>query len=161
MKLLGKQLFSKLQFITSSTYTKKTKCLENIIGQECKRKTIIQLDRVIQRKIKVDQRKSASSVKVEIETELGIIISEQTVRRRLHGTDFKSRVARKTSQVDKINRAKRIQYAKTNRDEPLGFWDQVLWTDKSKFKLFGSDGKLIVWRTPSEAFNPKMCCSNP
>ena len=40
--------------------------------------------RIIQRKVKVDRRKSASSVKIDIESELEITISEQTVRRRLH-----------------------------------------------------------------------------
>ena len=43
-----------------------------------KRKTTVYLDQAIQRKIKADQRKSASSVKAEF----GIIISKQTVRRK-------------------------------------------------------------------------------
>ena len=70
---------------------KKTKCVQNIIGRGRKRKTTVYLDRAIQRKIKADRRKSASSVKAEF----GIIISEQTVRRRLHEAGFKGRVARK------------------------------------------------------------------
>ena len=41
----------------------------------------MRLDRIIQRKVKVDRRKSASFVKIDIESELGITISEQTVRR--------------------------------------------------------------------------------
>ena len=42
------------------------------------------MNRHIQRKIKADQRKSAPSVKVERQSELEIIISEQTIGRRLH-----------------------------------------------------------------------------
>ena len=98
-------------------------------------------------------------MKVEIETEFGIIISERTVRLRLHKVGFKGRVARKQPHIDKANHAKTIQYAKTYRNKPLGFWDQVLWTDESKFNLFGSDSKLMVWRTPSEALDSK--CSVP
>ena len=135
--------------------TKKTKCVQNIIGRGRKRKTTVYLDRAIQRKVKVDRRKSASSVKVEIETEFGIIISEQTVRRRLHEAEFKGRVARKKPYVDKANRVKRIQYAKKYREQLLCSWDQVLWTDESKFNLFGSDGKVMAWRTPKEAFDPR------
>ena len=41
----------------------------------------------------------------------------------------------------------------------LYFWDQVLWTDESKFNLFGSDGRVMVWRTPQEAFDPR--CTVP
>ena len=55
-------------------------------GRKCK--TTVYFDRAIQRKIKADRRKSASSVKAVIETEFGIIISEQTVRRRLHEAGF-------------------------------------------------------------------------
>ena len=67
----------------------KKKCIGNIIGRGRKRKTSIHLDRIIQRKVKVDRRKSASSVKIDIESELGITISEQTLRRRLHEIGLK------------------------------------------------------------------------
>ena len=61
--------------------------------------------------------------------------------------------------VDKSNRTKRIQYAKKYREQPLCFWNQVLWTDESKFNLFGSDGRVMVWRTTQEAFDPR--CTVP
>ena len=134
---------------------KKTKCAQNIIGRGGKRKTTEYLDRTIQRKIKADRPKSTSFVKAVIETEFEIIICEQTVCRRLHEAGFKGRVARKIPYVDKTNRMKRIQY----RKQPLCFWDQVLWTDESKFDLFGSDGMVMVWRTPQEAFDPR--CTVP
>ena len=51
------------------TKYKKKKCLENIIDRGRKRKTSMHLDRIIQRKVKVDRRKSASSVKIDIESE--------------------------------------------------------------------------------------------
>ena len=98
-------------------------------------------------------------MKTVIETEFGIIISEQTARRRLHETGFKGRAARKKPYVDKSNRMKCIQYAKKYREQPLCFWDQVLWTDESKFNLFGSDGRIVVWRTPQQAFDPR--CTVP
>ena len=31
----------------------------------------------------------------------------------------------------------------------------MLWTDESKFNLLGSDGRVIVWRTPQEAFDSR------
>ena len=71
------------------TKYKKAKCIENIIGRGRKYKTSMHLDRIIQRKVKVDRRKSASSVRIDIESELGITISEQTVRRRLHEIGLK------------------------------------------------------------------------
>ena len=81
------------------------------------RKTSMHLDRIIQRKVKVDRRKSASSVKIDIESELGITISEQAVRRRLHEIGLKGCVTRKKPYVNKI---KCLEYAKTYREKPLG-----------------------------------------
>ena len=138
---------------------KKTKCVQNIIGRGRKRKTTVYLDRAIQRKIKTDRRKSVSSVKAVIKTEFGIIISEQTVRRRLREAGFKGRVARKKPYVDKTNRMKRIPHAKKYREQPLCFRDQVLWTDESKFNLFESDERIVVRRTAQEAFDPR--CTIP
>jgi hypothetical protein len=66
------------------------------IGRGRKRKTSVHLDRVIQRKIKVNRRKSASSVKAEIEIE----------------ASFKGRVAWKKPYVDKANRGKELSMPK-------------------------------------------------
>ena len=135
---------------------KKIKCLQNIISRGQKRKTTGYHDRAIQRKIKADRRRSASFVKAVIETEFEIIISKQTVRRRLHEAGFKGCVARKKPYVDKTNRMKCIQYAKRYREQPLCFWDQVAWTDESKFNLFGSDGRVMDWRTPAGSIRSQM-----
>ena len=35
----------------------------------------------------------------------------------------------------------------------------MLWSDESKFNLFGSDGKVVVWRSPKEEFGPE--CTIP
>lgn len=37
----------------------------------------------------------------------------------------------------------------------LGYWNCVIWSDESKFNLFGSDGKAMVWRTLKEELDPK------
>ena len=61
--------------------------------------------------------------------------------------------------VNKINRGKRLEYARIHRDKPLGYWNDVIWSDKSKFNLFRSDGKVMVWRTTTEELDPK--CTVP
>ena len=39
-------------------------------------------------------------------------------------------------------------------ENPVGFWNTVVWSDESKFNLFGSDGKIMVWRSRNKEFNP-------
>ena len=63
------------------TKYKSTKCIGNMIGRGRKIKTTIHTNRIIQRKIKADRRKSSTSVKAELQTELNITISQTTIRR--------------------------------------------------------------------------------
>ena len=72
-----------------------------------KRTKTANINRIIQRKIKVDRRKSALSVKSKLKTELGLTISELIIRRRLYEIGFNGRVARKKSYVSKDNQVKR------------------------------------------------------
>ena len=44
-----------------------------------------------------------------------------------------------------------------NKD--MDFWKRILWSDESKFNLFGTDGKVMVWREPREEFQP--ACTVP
>ena len=122
------------------------------MGRGRRRKTRTYADRILQRKVRTNRRKSVSSVKAEVVNELIVIVSKLTVRRRLHEVSLYGRVARKKPYVNKINRHKHLEYAKNYREKPLGFWNKVLWSDESKFNLFGSDGKVVVWHSPKEAF---------
>ena len=117
------------------------------------------VDRIIQRKIKLDRRKSAPTVKTEIEKELGVIVHANTIRNRLHEIGLYGRVARKKPCVNKINRRKRIAYAKMMMKKSYDYWKHLLWSDESKFNLFGSNGKIMMWRSMMEEYDPK--CTVP
>ena len=138
---------------------KSMKSIENLMGRGRRRKTSTHTDRILQRRVKTNRRESAASVKSEPENELKIIISESTVRRRLHEVGLYGRVARKKSYVNWVNRRKRLEYAKNYREKPLGFWNKVLWSDESKFNFFGSNGKVTGWRSVKEEFEPE--CTIP
>ena len=141
------------------TKYKSTKCIGNMIGRGRKGKTTIHTDRIIQRQIKTDRRKSSTSVKAELQTELNITSPETTIRRRAHEIGLYGRVARKKPYLNKANRGKRLEYARTYREKPLCFWNNVIWSDESKFNLFGSDKKVMVWRSTKEELEPR--CTVP
>ena len=92
-----------------------SKCVQNIIGRDRQRKTTVQFDRIMQRKVKVDRHRLASSVKAEIASELGIIIFEQIVHCGLNEVGLKGRIARKKPYIVKANRIKRVEYAQRSR----------------------------------------------
>ena len=77
----------------------------------------------------------------------------------MHEIDLYGHVARKKPYVNKINRRKHLEYAKNYREKPLGFWNKMLWSDESKFNLFVSDGKVLVWRSPKKKFEPECSIS--
>ena len=95
-------------------------------------------NRLIQRKLKLVRRKSASMVKIEIENELGISLHVDTIRKRAHEVELFGRVARKKAYVNKINRGKRLKFAKEMLEKPVDFWKNVVWSNESKFNLFDS-----------------------
>ena len=102
------------------TKYKSTNCIGNIIGRGRKWKTAIHTDRVIQSKIETDRRTSSSSVKGELQNELNITILETTIRQRAHEVGLFGRVAGKKPYVNKVRQGKRLEYARTYRENPLG-----------------------------------------
>ncbi|GBM31488.1 hypothetical protein AVEN_141187-1 [Araneus ventricosus] len=40
-------------------------------------------------------------------------------------------------------------------DKDISFWKSAIFVDESKCNIFGSDGRIIVWRKPNEELNPK------
>ncbi|GFV00458.1 DDE_3 domain-containing protein [Trichonephila clavipes] len=38
---------------------------------------------------------------------------------------------------------------------PQQFWNEVIFSDESKFNIFGSDGRRMVWRKPNTSHHPK------
>ena len=98
---------------------KSTKCRANLFGRARRKKTT---DRLIQRKVKLNRRKSASAVKVEIENELRISLHVDTIRNRAHEARLFGRVARKKPYVNKLNRGKRLKFAKKTFEKLSSFW---------------------------------------
>lgn len=52
-------------------------------------------------------------------------------------------------------RVKRLEFALKYIDKPLEFWKQVLWSDESKFELFGRKQRARVWTKPGEKLADK------
>ena len=91
-------------------------------------------------------------MKVEIENELGISLHVDRIRNRTHEARLFGRVARQQPYVNKINRGKRLKFAK----EMLEKLSRVLFGPTSENSTFLAP---MVWRTPREEFDPKSTVS--
>lgn len=111
--------------------------------------------RYIKRCIDKNPFTSARKISDDLEKYQNKKVSPDTVRRCLHSQGLKSCTPRKKPFINTVNRKKRIEFARTYLDKPQDFWDTVIFTDESKYNIFGSDGRLKVWRREGEELNPK------
>lgn len=63
--------------------------------------------------------------------------------------DFHGRVPLKKPFINEKNQISRLNFAKTHISKDLNFWKTVIFSDESKFNIFGSDGRSYVWRKPN------------
>jgi DDE superfamily endonuclease len=55
----------------------------------------------------------------------------------------------------KKSQKKRLQFARLHISKDQNFWNSILWSDESKFNIFGSDGRIRCWRKKNEALKMK------
>ena len=89
----------------------------------------------------------------------GSTVSHSTVRRALRNSQYYGRVARKKPWVSKVNQKKRLEFARKHVNRDPEWWKRVIWTDESKFNLFGPDGRPMVWRQKNEETLVARLCS--
>lgn len=119
------------------------------------RKTIARVDRKI---INISENApftSSSKIKGILEESGGIRISDRTIRRRLVEGGLRSYKAVKKPLLRKKNVSARLQFALEHIAWTFDDWKKVVFSDESKFNLFGSDGAVKVRRPKSERLNKK------
>lgn len=86
-------------------------------------------------------------------------IHPRTIQRTLKDNGFRRRTPRKKPLLSEKNRKLRLEFAKEHKEKGIDFWKKVLFTDESKFNIFGSDGRAKVWRKTNTALDPKNLVS--
>lgn len=109
--------------------------------------------RTILGSVKQNPRITAIQIKSNIKESFGKEIHEDTVRKILKKSDFHGRVARRKPFISVINRKKRVDFANLYVNKPPEFWERVLFSDESKFCIFGIKGRKFIWRKSGTAFN--------
>uniref|UniRef100_A0A7I4Z4K4 Paired domain-containing protein n=1 Tax=Haemonchus contortus TaxID=6289 RepID=A0A7I4Z4K4_HAECO len=119
------------------------------------RKTTPRVDSLILRASMGDSRATASDIRKQVTSSSGISISQSTVQRRLRAGGLFGRRPSKKPLVSAKNRKARLDFARKhlawNRDD----WKKVLFSDESKFCLFGSDGIMYIRRPVNKRCDPK------
>ncbi|GBM57499.1 Transposable element Tc1 transposase [Araneus ventricosus] len=106
-------------------------------------------------KIRKNPRLSAVKLTTELEKRFAIKVNPGTVRRVIRSYGYNSRIVRRKCFVNEGTRKVRLDFAKSMVDKVISFCESVIFVDESKFNIFGSDGRVSVWRKPNEELNSK------
>lgn len=101
-------------------------------------------ERWLLRKVKENPKISAPKLAIEAEKYLKKKADPETIRIILRKNDLKGRFARKKPFVSKTNLAKRLSFVREHINKDFDFWRHVIFSDESKYNLFGSDGRVNV-----------------
>ncbi|GFV11001.1 transposable element Tc1 transposase [Trichonephila clavipes] len=112
-------------------------------------------ERRVIHQVKIDPKISAPKIAASTSNTLGRSVSAETVRRVLRKSGYNGRIARKKPLIGKRNRVKRLKFTKEHILKCQQFWNEVIFSDESKFNIFGSDGRRMVSRKPNTSHHPK------
>lgn len=113
-------------------------------------------DKLLIRMSKADPKKTAPILNSELKESYGVNCSVSTTKRRLnHGNLFGRRPMKKPL-VSLKNRKARVAFAKKHLNWTSQQWAKVLFSDESKFMMFGSDGIQYVRRPKGTRNDPKF-----
>lgn len=120
--------------------------------ERCGRPKITNLaeDRNIVITSKRNRKLTAPEITAHFNTNRSTKVSVDTVKRRLRNAGLFGRVAVKKPFLRKENMKKRLKWAHEHKNWSLEQWKNVLWTDESKFEIFGSKKRTYVRRKPGE-----------
>ncbi|CAK9806963.1 Transposable element Tc1 transposase [Anthophora quadrimaculata] len=99
---------------------------------------------------KRDRKLTAPEIRSEVNQSRDNPISLTTVKRRLRDANLFGRVAIRKPLLRPINKKKRLQWARRHESWTIEDWKKVLWTDESKFEIFGSKRRVFVRRSNKE-----------
>ena len=99
---------------------------------------------------KRNRRKIAPEITAEVNVGRSTPVSVSTVKRRLQEAKLHGRIAMKKPLLRKQNKQKRLKRAREHQHWMIEDWNKVLWTDESKFEVFGTRRRIFVRRSVAE-----------
>ena len=106
-----------------------------------------------------DRRLTGQQLQAQLNTGRSKQVSVSTVKRRLRAAGLTGRVAVRKPLLRWQNKKKRLAWAMKHRQWTTEDWKKVLWTDESKFEIFGSSRRVFVRRRVGERMVPR--CVTP
>jgi hypothetical protein len=111
--------------------------------------------KILRRIASKNPRTTAVLVTAELNIHLGDPVSTKTVRRELHRSNIHGRAAIVNPLITESNVQTRKRWCRNHKTWTSDKRKRVMWSYESSFALLPTSGRVYVWRTPKEAYNPK------
>jgi transposase len=112
-------------------------------------------ERNILRLLSSGQCSTAVDIKNTLLANDDVDVSAETLRNVLRRNGLESRIKRKKPLLTRKHRQCRLLFAKKYRNWTMEDWNRVIWSDESKFTVFGSDGREYCWKKPTDPLRPQ------
>ncbi|GFV81286.1 transposable element Tcb2 transposase [Trichonephila clavipes] len=97
---------------------------------------------------------SSAAIQAQVAPSLGAFVSSRTIRRRLAEGHLGSRHPLRVLPLTNTHRRLRLEWCRARGNWIVAEWNQVVFSDESRFNLSSDDNRVRVWRPRSECFNP-------
>ncbi|GFU15635.1 transposable element Tc1 transposase, partial [Trichonephila clavipes] len=111
--------------------------------------------RIIVGNVKTNPTISAPKWTTNVKNNFAKSCNPETIHRVLRKAGYQGRNIRRKPFVCKVNRKKGIDFAKGNEKQDRNFWNSMIFSDDSKFNIYGSDEHQKVCRKANAALEPK------
>lgn len=105
--------------------------------------------------VEINPRLSVSKLNAELTKNYQLTVSNTTITKRLKESGLHGRRPCKKPWLSKRNIKRRFQWAKDHAGWTVEQWKSVLWSDESKFNIFGTDGISYIRRKTGERLKRK------
>ncbi len=123
------------------------------------RKLTPRQERLLMRRVEENQHASSLQLSKEVESQTGVTISRDTIRRTLQRNGMHGYRPRKKPLLKPRHKKARLEFARAHADKDEDYWDSILWSDETKINVFGTDGFKTVWRRKGEEYKEKCMLS--
>ncbi len=109
---------------------------------------------------RVEENRHASSLQLskEVESQTGVTISRDTIRRTLQRNGMHGCRPQKKPLLKPRHKKACPEFARAHADKDEDYWDSILWSDETKINVFGTDGFKTVWRRKGEEYKKNAWC---
>jgi transposase len=87
-----------------------------------------------------------------LKVDYGVDLTTKCIRNSLKRNGLHSYVKQKKPFLSKIHRMKRLKFARRYKTWTAEDWKKIIWTDESKFNVFGSKGRQYYWKRQDGKF---------